>query len=237
MQLSGLLGSRVLVRWAQYILRTHGVNTRNYAIVGVNELGFELARNVENSVELGLKLVGFYDDREEERLPTIPNQFGQQAGNLDELVERARTGEVQQIFITFPMRAENRINRVLNRLSDSTASVYVVPDFFVFELLHSRWTHIGGLPAVSVFENPFYGVDGIVKRMCDLVFGSIITLLLAPVMLAIAIGIKITSPGPVFFDNDVMAWMGKRFTCGNSARCASKKMVPKSNKRPRTIHE
>ena len=46
-------------------------------------------------------------------------------------------------------------------MSDSTASVYIVPDFFVFELLHSRWTNMGGLPAVSVFENPLFGVDGV----------------------------------------------------------------------------
>ena len=55
------------------------------------------------------------------------------------------------------MRAEDRIRNVLAKLADTTASVYIVPDFFVFELLHARWTNVNGLPAVSVFENPLYG--------------------------------------------------------------------------------
>jgi putative colanic acid biosynthesis UDP-glucose lipid carrier transferase len=75
----------------------------------------------------------------------------------------------------------------------------VVPDFFVFELLHSRWTDILGLPVVSVFETPFYGIDGMAKRLCDLVLGGLLLLLLAVPMAGIALWIKFTSPGPVFF--------------------------------------
>jgi putative colanic acid biosynthesis UDP-glucose lipid carrier transferase len=114
-------------------------------------------------------------------------------------VQLARSGDVDAIYITFPMRAEERIKGVLNQLSDSTASVYIVPDFFVFELLHSRWTDIGGLPAVSVFESPFYGVDGLAKRLMDLILGSIILLASAVPMTLIGLAIKLTSRGPIFF--------------------------------------
>jgi len=77
------------------------------------------------------------------------------------------------------MRAEERIRGVLQQLADTTASVYIVPDFFVFQMLRSRWTDILGLPAVSVFETPFYGIDGAAKRSCDLVFGGFLLLLAA----------------------------------------------------------
>ena len=90
------------------------------------------------------------------------------------MVHRARRGDFDIVYITFPMRAEERIRNVLAKLADTTASVYIVPDFFVFELLHARWTNVNGLPAVSVFENPLYGVDGLAKRTADLVFGSLI---------------------------------------------------------------
>ncbi len=199
LELSGLLGVRVVFRGIQQVLRANGIGTRNYAIVGINELGFELARNIEQSPDLGLKFVGMYDDRLKDRLPSIPAEFGAQVGNIDELVKLAHCGDIEQIYITFPMRAEERINRVLNRLSDTTASVYVVPDFFVFELLHSRWTQIGNLPAVSVFENPFYGVDGLVKRVLDVVIGSALLIALAIPMLLIAIAVKVTSRGPIIF--------------------------------------
>jgi putative colanic acid biosynthesis UDP-glucose lipid carrier transferase len=191
--------ARVAIRAVQHLLRAKGINTRSFAVVGVNELGFQLARNICRSPELGLRLAGFYDDRIGGRLPTLPADLGERLGTIDELVEHARGGEVENIYITFPMRAEQRTKKVLARLSDSTASVYVVPDFFVFELLHSRWTSIGGLPAVSVFENPFYGVDGLVKRVADLVFASMFLAVAALPMAAIALGVRLSSPGPVFF--------------------------------------
>jgi putative colanic acid biosysnthesis UDP-glucose lipid carrier transferase len=189
------LGIRILLR----LLRSSGYNARNFAIVGVTELGFQLARNIENLPEMGLKLVGFYDDRDDQRTPDVPDDVGRKIGNLDDLLEQTRSGEVDIIYITFPMRAEDRIRGVLSRLSDTTASVYVVPDFFVFELLHSRWSDILGLPVVSVFETPFYGIDGMAKHMCDIVLGSLLLLMLAIPLVVIALWIKLTSPGPVFF--------------------------------------
>jgi len=194
-----LLVSRSAVRWLLNKLRAGGYNTRYYAIVGINELAFRLVESLENSPDLGLKLYGFYDDRPETRTGPVPEEVGERIGNIQELVEHARQHRVDMIYITFPMRAEERIRSILAQLADTTASVYIVPDFFVFQMLHSRWTNIGGLPVVSVYENPFYGIDGFVKRAMDIVLASIFLVVLSPVMAAIAVAIKLTSPGPVFF--------------------------------------
>jgi len=194
-----MIGCRLGIRLLQRILRKLGYNSRNFAIIGVTELGFQLARNIEKLPEMGLKLAGFYDDRADERTPDVPDDIGRRIGNLDDLLAQARRGEVDIIYITFPMRAEERIRGVLSRLSDTTASVYVVPDFFVFELLHSRWTDILGLPVVSVFETPFYGIDGMAKRLSDLILGGLLLLLLSIPMTIIALWIKFTSHGPAFF--------------------------------------
>jgi putative colanic acid biosynthesis UDP-glucose lipid carrier transferase len=74
-----------------------------------------------------------------------------------------------------------------------------VPDFFVFQLLRSRWTDVLGLPVVSVFESPFYGIDGLAKRLSDLILGGLALLLAAVPMTLIAALIKLTSPGPALF--------------------------------------
>lgn len=199
--LAGLLiaTNRSVIRTVQRTLRAHGVNSRQYAVVGVNELAFEFVERIDQAPELGLVLRGYYDDRTPERTPTIPENDGRYLGTLDQLLEAVRNREVDLIYITFPMRAEERIREVLGRLADTTATVYIVPDFFVFELLHSRWTNVGGLPAVSIFEKPFYGVDGAVKRIMDVVLAALILLVLAIPMLVIGLLIKATSPGPVFF--------------------------------------
>jgi putative colanic acid biosynthesis UDP-glucose lipid carrier transferase len=194
-----IVASRTAIRSVQRTLRALGYNARGFAVVGVTKLGFQLVRNIEDSPEMGLRLVGFYDDRPETRNPRIPEDVGRRLGNFDDLVEQARRGAIERIYITLPMRAEQRIKRVLDRLGDTTAAVYVVPDFFVFELLHSRWTDILGLPVVSVFESPLYGIDGLAKRLCDLVLGGLLLLAAAVPMAFIAVLIKLDSRGPVFF--------------------------------------
>ncbi|RCS41468.1 undecaprenyl-phosphate glucose phosphotransferase [Bremerella cremea] len=186
---------RTIIRW----MLASGVNQLGVAIVGVNELGIQLAKNIRDTPDLGMKVYGFYDDRPSSRLPAIPDHLGACVGNLHELVEAARRGEIHRIYITFPMRAETRIRNVLNHLGDTTASVYIVPDFFVFDLLHSRWSDIRGLPVVSVYENPLLGVDGILKRVSDIILASLALLILAVPMLLVALAVKLTSKGPIFF--------------------------------------
>ncbi|MCR9116076.1 MAG: undecaprenyl-phosphate glucose phosphotransferase [bacterium] len=191
--------SRVAIRAVLHTLRARGMNTRKFAIVGVNQLGMQLAKNIETSPELGLKLAGFFDDRPDDRNPELPESIGARSGDISDLIVAAKDGSIDRIYIAFPMRAEERIRTVLSQLSDTTASVYIVPDFFVFELLHSRWTNINGLPAVSVFENPFYGVDGAIKRLMDTALAITALAILAVPMLIVAALIKLTSKGPVFF--------------------------------------
>ena len=191
--------SRLSVRCLQRWYRSHGYGSRKFAIVGVNELAVRLARNLEDSPEFGLTLTGFYDDRPTKRTGPLPLDVGERLGKIQELVNLARRGEVDRIYITLPMRAEKRTRELLNQLADTTASVYIVPDFFVFELLHSRWTDINGLPVVSVFENPFYGVDGLLKRVVDMCLATAFLGIAALPMMVIAGLIKLTSRGPVFF--------------------------------------
>jgi putative colanic acid biosynthesis UDP-glucose lipid carrier transferase len=77
--------------------------------------------------------------------------------------------------------------------------VYLAADFFVFDLLHARWVTLGGVPTMSLHETPFYGVDGWLKRLEDIVVGSLILLIIAIPMLIIALCVKLTSPGPALF--------------------------------------
>ncbi|HEY1785265.1 MAG TPA: undecaprenyl-phosphate glucose phosphotransferase [Pirellulales bacterium] len=194
-----LAALRLGARGIQRLLRAGGIHSRGFAVLGVNELGFQLATNIGNTPDLGLKLIGFFDDRPPHRVPPVPPEIGKRIGDIQQLIEMARSGEIDRIYITLPMRAEERIRRLLTELSDSTASVYIVPDFFVFELLHSCWTDIGGLPVVAVFDHPFYGVDGLLKRVTDFALAALLLVLLAVPMLFVALAVKLTSPGPVFF--------------------------------------
>jgi putative colanic acid biosynthesis UDP-glucose lipid carrier transferase len=180
-------------------LRAHGYNTRAAAIIGMTELGEQVALEIQAVPSLGLRVYGFYDDRAEERCHPVPESLGTYAGSLKAAVDAARSGEINLIYIAFPLRAEPRINDLLRELSDTTASVYLAADFFAFDLLHARWGTLGGVPTVSLHETPFYGVDGWLKRLEDIVLGALILMIIAIPMLIIGICVKLTSPGPALF--------------------------------------
>lgn len=186
-----LLGLRLAVRLTIRALRRSGRNTRTLAFAGAGALAQKMTGMVEAAPWLGLKIVGVYDDNAHEGAPL--------QGSLSRLVEDSRLGKIDYVYITLPMPDEKNISRLITCLADTTASVYIVPDFFVFDMLHARWLNMNGIPIVGVFESPFLGVDGLLKRAEDLILGSLILLLIAPLMLLIALGIKLTSPGPIIF--------------------------------------
>ncbi len=190
---------RMLLRIAIESLVRGGWAAKRCAIAGLNPLGVQLFENIVQDPASGLSLIGFFDDRKQDRTQQHIEPHSQKLGRLSELVAKAKAGQVDTVFVTLPMRAEARIRWLLDELGDTTASVYIVPDFFVFELLHSRWSTIGGLPAVSIFETPLYGVDGWVKRAFDFSAAACGLLLISPIMFGCMLAVKLSSPGPIFF--------------------------------------
>jgi len=98
-----------------------------------------------------------------------------------------------------PMVQEKRILNLLDDVRDTTASIYFVPDLFIFDLIQARVDDVNGIPVLAVCESPFAGVTGLLKRLSDIVLASVLLILVSPIMLLIAISIKISMPGPVLF--------------------------------------
>ncbi len=194
-----ITGVRFGARRLSAELYRRGVNTRTVHIVGATRMGAVLAKRIMEDPAGGFRVAGYFDDRDHERLHVMPEELGPCAGRLERLLELAAAGEVDVVYITLPLRAESRINEMVRKLADTTASVYVVADFLVFDLVHAQWSTVQGMPVVSVFESPFYGVNGWLKRFEDVVLGSLILLLIAVPMALIALAIKLSSKGPVFF--------------------------------------
>jgi putative colanic acid biosynthesis UDP-glucose lipid carrier transferase len=166
-------------------------------IAGAGELGAQLAERLRTTPFLGIRCAGFFDDRGAERMRGAgPHEC---LGRLADLADYAKKHRVDLIYITLPMASQPRILKLLDELRDTTASIYFAPDIFLYDLIQARMDAIGGMPVVAVCETPFCGIDGLIKRTSDLVLASAILLLIAPLMLAIAIGVKLSSPGPALF--------------------------------------
>ena len=191
---------RYLSRKALRYLRHLGFNTRGAAIIGITPNGIELARELKNNPALGIEVHGFYEDRETSRIEeNLPAPL---LGRVSEALEKAKSGKLQHIYIAMPMHAKERIEIYLNQFSDTTATIYVVPDFLTYNLLHSRWQTIGQVHTLSVYDTPFSGITAFVKRVEDIVLSLLILLFISPVMLLVSIGVKASSKGPVLFKQD-----------------------------------
>ena len=193
-------GFRVGMRMMLQEARSRGHNSRTVAVVGASKLGEAIARTMVTSPWMGMRVIGFYDDRHISRLHPIDPEVGSVLGDLDALVEQARAGAIDVVYIALPLRAEPRINTIIiRRLSDTTASVYLAYDFGGFDVLRAQWGSVGNVPVMSVVENPFHGIDGFTKRLEDIIIGGIVMAIIALPMLVIAIGVRLSSPGPIFF--------------------------------------
>jgi putative colanic acid biosynthesis UDP-glucose lipid carrier transferase len=185
-------------------------NARNVVIAGAGELGQTLASKIKRSPIAGMRLEGFFDDRGEERLPEASAHS--LLGKLKDLPDYVREHKTDLIFITLPIRNIQRVTEILDQLHDTTASIYFVPDVFVFDLIQCRTADIDGLPIVALCETPFQGSQGMIKAASDYAIATMVLLLVSPLMIAIAIAIKLTSPGSVIFKQRRYGLDGREIT-------------------------
>src|SRR6202022_159636 len=109
-----------------------------------------------------------------------------------DVAEFSRTQGVTSIYIALPLSNVPRIGEMIRELRDTTASIYFVPDVFAFDLIQGRLVEINGMPAISVCDTPFYGMDAVARRATDIVAAGVALLLLAPLMVLIGLAVKLT---------------------------------------------
>ncbi len=196
-----LIATHLAVRsWRGTVRRpaARGAPRRSVVVVGVNEVGVKFAGVCEREADLLLQMRGYFDDRIDLR------HAGATAahpvlGRMADLATYVRAEGIKMIFISQPLSAQPRIRRLIDELEDTTASVYFLPDVYIFDLMQARFDNVGGMPVIAIRETPFVGVDSVVKRISDVVLALTILVLIAPLMLAVALCVWATSPGPVIF--------------------------------------
>jgi putative colanic acid biosynthesis UDP-glucose lipid carrier transferase len=208
------LDQRVLIAWAfatpWVLLSAHrlcpvvlarfcaaeGVQ-RTAVVVGANEIGRKLVERIEANRVLGIRFVGYFDDRSTTRLEGVETH--RVLGSLAALADFVKRQHIDVIYVALPMCSQPRVRRLLEELRDTTASIYFVPNILLFDLIQARVDAIDGIPVLAVCESPYRGLNAIVKRLSDLFLATSILLLSAPLWLLIAVGIKWTSSGPILF--------------------------------------
>jgi putative colanic acid biosysnthesis UDP-glucose lipid carrier transferase len=185
-------------------------NSRTAIFVGCNEASVYLAECFARHPELCVSVAGLFDDRSPQRLDApagLPL-----LGAISTLPAYVRDHDVDVIFISLPLRHLRRVRALLDALHDTTVSIYYMPDVFVSELFEVHAGEILGAPVIAMRETPFHGCRGLAKRLMDLVIASSVLLLLLPLLVSIALGVKLTSPGPVIFGQRRYGLDGREIT-------------------------
>jgi putative colanic acid biosysnthesis UDP-glucose lipid carrier transferase len=193
-----------LVLWSgtiamRQLLLYVGVNhmeSRHAVIIGANKQGLLLDRRIREQPLLRIKLLGVFDNR---HMSHFPQHRQAVLGRISDAPEFVRKHGVNVVYITLPMSPRPELLKLLAGLRDTVASVYFVPDLHSLTNIQARVDVLHGMPMFAVNESPFFGVRSVAKRVSDIILSLVILLFVWPVLVAVALGVKRTSHGPVIF--------------------------------------
>jgi putative colanic acid biosysnthesis UDP-glucose lipid carrier transferase len=201
---------RVALRVSLRFLRRRGYNLRHIYIVGAGDLGREVVLRLRRAPWSGLALRGFFDDAPQlagtsvEGVPVL--------GTIDALYSCLERNRIDQVWIALPLRDEESIHRLVLELRGHAVQVRYVPDIFGFQLLRHSFSEVAGMPVIGLTDTPLHGFQRVLKALEDYLLSGLAVLLAAPLLLVIAIAIKLTSSGPVLYRQERVTWNGRRFT-------------------------
>lgn len=193
----GLL--RIVMRW----FRAAGFNQRHIVVIGEGDILTVVTRRVKQSPWTGFQVAASFGRAEH------PSQSELLDGTLEQGLEFLKHNQVDQIWIAMPMRCEDQLAKLLYELRHSTADIRYIPDFASYRLFNHSLSEISGLPVINLSATPMEGVNRVIKAFEDRMLAGVILLLISPLMLLIALAVKLTSRGPVFFKQQRVSWNGK----------------------------
>ncbi|MGK5091515.1 undecaprenyl-phosphate glucose phosphotransferase [Deltaproteobacteria bacterium TL4] len=201
-----LLFYRTALRQFQQWLRKKGYNFRTVIIVGAGDLGKKVVQQLQEMPWTGLRVIAFFDDNpllQRKRIHGVRVR-----GTLNDIDHFLKHCKANQLWLTLPLRSEKRIKALMQELRHYSLEIRLVPDIFTFQLLNHSITEVAEMPVINLSASPISGWNIILKAVEDRILAGLFLLLTSPLMLLIALGIKITSPGPVFFRQLRHGWNG-----------------------------
>jgi Undecaprenyl-phosphate glucose phosphotransferase len=171
---------------------------RRTAIVGGGEAAERLIKALEAQVDTGIRVIGLFDDRDDDRSPDLVAGYPK-LGSVSDLVEFARRTQLDLVIFTLPISAEGRILQMLRKLWVLPIDIRLAAHTSKLRLRPRSYSYIGSVPVLDVFDKPIADWDLVLKWIFDKVVGSLLLVLLSPVLLLTAIAVKLDSPGPILF--------------------------------------
>jgi Undecaprenyl-phosphate glucose phosphotransferase len=204
-----LIASRVIVRHVLRALRARGYNLRRVLIAGTGENARQLVAKIAEHPDYGFIVVGLIAARREDAPATLDGL--PVIGAVSDLPGLMDSQGVDLLYLAFDRHEFEAEEDALHRMSDSTAAVRLVPDLSRTFTINASIEDFDGKPIVLVTESPWQGWNAVAKRTLDIAFSALALLVLWPLMLLIALWVKLDSPGPVFYTQERVGLNGRRF--------------------------
>ncbi|MEW6407152.1 MAG: undecaprenyl-phosphate glucose phosphotransferase [Patescibacteria group bacterium] len=189
-------------------LRKKGGNLRHVLIIGSGELAEEFVNRLLDHPEFGFKVIGFIANKQEKlgtKIKNIP------VLGLYKDIKNIKFNDIDQVVLALASDELRLTKPILESLKQEMVEIKLVPDLSPYFTLRKSVDELDGMPIINLRESPIYGWNELIKRFTDLIFSFILILILSPLMAIIAIFIKLTSPGPIFFTQDRMGLDGRVF--------------------------
>ncbi|MDW9635746.1 undecaprenyl-phosphate glucose phosphotransferase [Sinorhizobium meliloti] len=193
-----LVAERAFIAYSIRHWSRNGTMERRAVIVGGGQPAKDLIREIEHQPDNDIRICGIFDDRDERRSPNVIAGYPK-LGTVDELVEFARLARIDMLIISLPLTAEKRILALLRKLWVLPVDIRLAAHANNLRFRPRSYSHVGQVPMLDIFDKPIADWDSVAKRCFDIFFSLVALALLWPVMLAAAVAVKVTSPGPIIF--------------------------------------
>lgn len=198
---------QITSRYALKAYRRRGYNFTRAIIIGTGDTAMRLYEHMHTDLGFGYKVLGFFSDEKPGKIP------GKYLGNIGNLKTFMHDNAIDQIFYTLSGE-DNSLNHVIKLADDNVVEFYYVPQISRYLSRRFELNTIGSMPVLSTLHNPLKGsLNRMMKRSFDIVVSSVFLCFYPLVYIPVAIAIKLTSPGPVYFRQERTGYRGQSFQC------------------------
>ncbi|MDS7692638.1 undecaprenyl-phosphate glucose phosphotransferase [Acinetobacter soli] len=183
---------RAVIRFTYSLFFRAIDRSKNVIVVGNSNKAIKLFTDLSQSKWIGYHAIGLFSFN----IDFDKTNFH---GGIQDAIEKIQTGDIRKVYIVIDQYNMKQVESLLEVLADSTCSAVIIPDLFSYDFLYSRVEDINGTPVIPLFDSRIDGINHFLKRIEDIVIGSLILMLISPILLIVSVAIKVNSSGPVFF--------------------------------------
>ncbi len=206
-----LVSCRICLLLFLRIMRLYGWNERRILVIGVSEVGIKLIETVQQSLWTGFRVVTIFDDMPETKPQAIGGiPVSKTPDNIPDYLASTPHG-IDEIWLAYPLREEARAKEVLYQLRHQAITIRFALDLLGLNFTHYSIAELAGFPILNICTTPMVGMNRLLKAIEDRLLASLILLTISPLFLLIAIAVKMSSPGPIFYRQKRVGWNGTEF--------------------------